>query len=331
MGKSAVLARLVAVCAVTVLAGGALVVAPANADTPAPASALSVATPDTSVVRGNVVTTRGEVVLTGLRIRIAGVSSGGRASVTVTGPKQRSRAARVGKRYSKVIHRSTTLRVVPGVYRVTSRSVAATGGTDVPKKATKTLRVRKNRLTGFTVRYHFVASGLVSCATGGGAAGTCALGATGPGGGKVFYVNETNPTGSRYMEAAPNTWSGGSADPGIAWCDLTSTSIGGTFGTAIGTGKVNTDNMVATGACTSGAAISVRAYTGGSVTWSLPSQDELNALYTQKVTVGGFAADIYWSSSQDSANLAWVQNFGSGYQSYGFKVDAFHVRPVRAF
>ncbi len=149
MGKSVWLARLVAVCAVTALTGGALVVAPANADTRG-APALSVATP---------AAVRGDAVLTCLRIKIAGVSPGGRANVTVTGPKQRPRAA---KRYTKIIHRSTTLRVVPGVYRVTSRSVDATGGSDVPQVATKTLRVRKNHCPGFTVRYRFVASGPVS-------------------------------------------------------------------------------------------------------------------------------------------------------------------------
>ncbi len=76
MGKSAVLARMVAVCAVTALAGGALVVAPANAVTPA-APALSVATP--AAVRGDVVTTRGEVVFVrGVRVRGVMVSKNGR-------------------------------------------------------------------------------------------------------------------------------------------------------------------------------------------------------------------------------------------------------------
>ena len=51
------------------------------------------------------------------------------------------------------------------------------------------------------------------------------MGDTGPGGGIVFYVAASNftSTGStcnttcRYLEAAPNTWSGGSSDPTRSW------------------------------------------------------------------------------------------------------------------
>ncbi len=313
MGSSAWLARMVAVCAVTALAGGALAVAPAIADTRG-APALSVATP---------AAVRGDVVLTCLRIKIVGVSAGGRATVTVTGPKQSNR--KKAKKYSKVIDRSTTLQVRLGVYQVTSAIVSATGGTDVPTVATKTLRVRKNRCTGFTVHYRFVASVQpvpVACG---------AVGGTGPGGGKIFYVDMTRPSGSQCFEAAPNTWEGGSEDPYIEWCNNTSTSITGTFGTGIGTGKANTDNMVA--GCTSGAANRVRAYNGGSVMWSLPSKDELNALYAQRTTVGGFDESIfYWSSSQDDAIRAWGQSFGGLVnQSELDKSSVQVVRPVRAF
>jgi hypothetical protein len=174
-------------------------------------------------------------------------------------------------------------------------------------------------------------SSVVTCATGGGAANTCIVGNTGPGGGKVFYVNEANATGSRYLEAAPNTWNGGSADPGIAWCSNTTSLTVGLFGTAIGTGKANTDLMVAGGACTSGAANSAHAYTGGGVSWFLPSKDELNQLYLQKTVVGGFAAVFYWSSSQTDAISAWSQNFDSGNQVFVDKSDTRDVRPVRAF
>ncbi len=177
------------------------------------------------------------------------------------------------------------------------------------------------------------AAGTVSCAKGRGAANTCVVGDTGPGGGKVFYVLEGNPTGSRYMEAAPNTWNGGNkGDPSIVWCSNTNKNIPGSFGYAIGTGKANTDNMVA--ACKSGAANSVRTYTGGGLaagSWSLPSKDELKVLWTQQTTLGGFAADFYWSSSQNDANDAWRQSFANGGQSDDDKFNPFRVRPVRAF
>ncbi len=140
--------------------------------------------------------------------------------------------------------------------------------------------------------------GAVSCATGGGAANTCVVGDTGPGSGKVFYVNEANPAGSRYMEAPPKTWSGGSTDPSFRWYP---------------------------------ALKAAENYTGGGQKWVLPSKDQLNALYSQRATVGGFATDRYWSSSQSSEDFAWAQFFNVGVQIMTDKGHTFLVRPVRAF
>ncbi len=143
-----------------------------------------------------------------------------------------------------------------------------------------------------------------NCATGGGAAGTCVIGDTGPGGGKVFYVNEANPAGSRYMEAPPNTWNGGSEDPSLAWNPAVSAA---------------------------------KNYNGGSLkNWVLPSKDQLNALDTQQATVGGLTGfSSYWSSSQNGASNAWVQLVGGGggpdWQGTDFKIFTNRVRPVRAF
>ena len=190
-----------------------------------------------------------------------------------------------------------------------------------------------------TVTLTAVWTATASCATGGGAAGTCVVGNTGPGGGKVFYVNESNPTGSRYMEAVvagmTPAWDDTNGGSYYQWCAGTGQTNNVSTGTAIGSGKTNTDNMVA--ACTSGSANSVRAYTGGGLpagSWSLPSLDELNALDVSGV--GGLATfNYYWSSSQRVAFSAWFQlvglGGGSGVQSTGNKNLTFHVRPVRAF
>jgi hypothetical protein len=173
-------------------------------------------------------------------------------------------------------------------------------------------------------------SSSVTCATGGGASGTCVLGNTGPGGGKVFYVNEANATGSRYLEAAPNTWNGGAADPPLAWSGNINTSVG--TSTAIGTGSANTTAIIADSATANRAATAARAYAGGGLTnWFLPSQDELAQLYTQRAVVGGFAADDYWSSSQSAAGDAWTQDFVNGTQNTDGKGSTLNVRPVRAF
>ncbi len=202
--------------------------------------------------------------------------------------------------------------------------------------------------------------GGVVCATGGGAPNTCVLGNVGPGGGRVFYVNETNGLGSKYLEAAPTGWDGGGADPAAEWgCDGTSIAEVETIAAAnlsvIGSGQANTTAIV-TGCITAGiAARLANDYAGGPGDWFLPSEAELNQLCkyahsydsagvalfpaAQAAPVcdasgtldGGFADEDYWSSSQNNASLAWSQDFGDGLQSTDDKDGSLRVRPVRAF
>jgi hypothetical protein len=88
--------------------------------------------------------------------------------------------------------------------------------------------------------------------------------------------------------------------------------------------------------CTYGAANAAAAYNGGGKSdWHLPSRDELNQLYLQKTTVGGFEASAYWSSSEyDAAGFAFaslVRYFNTGNWYASNKVNSTYVRPVRAF
>ncbi len=185
-----------------------------------------------------------------------------------------------------------------------------------------------------------------SPAQGGAACGT--VGATGPGGGKIFYVDMSRPAGSQCFEAAPDGWNGG-VDPGAVWgCE--GTAIPGTAGVGIGTGGGNTAAIVA-GCVTAGIAAKLAdTYAGGGQTdWFLPSRDELNQLCKyargQLTTVAnqsvqcngsgvlqaGFAADTYWSSSHHIPVSAWDQFFGNGFQGMNYKTSPLRVRPVSAF
>ena len=65
--------------------------------------------------------------------------------------------------------------------------------------------------------------------------------------------------------------------------------------------------------------------------WYLPSKSELNELYKQKNSVGGFTVFAYWSSSEVDASTAWFQNFGSGLQATELKIASYALRPVRKF
>ena len=191
------------------------------------------------------------------------------------------------------------------------------------------------------------------------------IGASGVG--TVFYANSTAfPCGAdgtsicNYLEVAPQVWNGtlakcpggcgGSPDKTSDWgSDGAGTGVGYKYctgtgqtsvipnasGTVIGTGYPNTSAMLTM--CDSGdAAEQVRVYTGGGMTdWSLPSLDELNALYyyTGRNAIGGFAASFYWSSSQVNKTQAWYQSFknGSQYGGGSGKTGQIGLRPVRAF
>ncbi len=163
-----------------------------------------------------------------------------------------------------------------------------------------------------------------------GAAPAYAIGDIGPAGGKIFITPSTsgNSTG-KYFEAAladlSDQWE---------WCsDIT--NLLGASGMAIGTGAANTAEMLLT--CTSGAAFSADAYvspTYNSTTysdWFLPSKAELNQLYSNRTTIGGFTTGSYWSSSELDAEHAWRQYFRFRYQYDEAKNDPDRVRPVRAF
>jgi hypothetical protein len=69
--------------------------------------------------------------------------------------------------------------------------------------------------------------------------------------------------------------------------------------------------------------------------WHLPTKTELGLLFEQKTVVGGFANDLYWSSTEYDASSAWLQYFGNGNQNVNYKNSTqnstLRVRAVRAF
>ena len=178
----------------------------------------------------------------------------------------------------------------------------------------------------------------LTCATG----GTCIVGNTGPGGGIVFYVHAsgtfacgaTLASTCKYLEAAPTTGTNAWTDATYAWSGNTTVLIGATAqGTAIGTGLKNTEAIKTQDNTARMAGTITRAYRGPNnlTDWHLPSKFELNELYNQRNTVGGFSTGAYWSSSELAASVAWYQNFTNGNQNGNGKTSPYYVRPVRAF
>ena len=165
------------------------------------------------------------------------------------------------------------------------------------------------------------------------------IGDTGPAGGKIFITPSTagNSTGL-YFEAGPTTDYAGtfpSSEVQRSWstgANQTS-AVSGADGTAIGTGAQNTIDIVAQSgnvAATS-AAVYCSDYTyGGFSDWFLPSKDELNQMYLNRVAIG-FQNDNYYSSSENGTSNAWFQYFYSNIVNALSKANVMRVRPVRMF
>ena len=172
--------------------------------------------------------------------------------------------------------------------------------------------------------------------------GTCVIGDVAPGGGYVFYVSATTidvasgiSTGGIYLATAPQTWGGGSVDPTAKWgC---SSTISGTFSSAVGSGAENT-RLITAGCATSGIAarLAADASAEGFTDWFVPSIGELNLIYTNLKlnSLSNLNGTDYWSSTQDASSpssYAQYQWFGGG--SYGptDKNNTLYVRAIRAF
>jgi len=138
-----------------------------------------------------------------------------------------------------------------------------------------------------------------------------------------FAMPQVNCNGTMYVHPVDNH--GGS----IWGCPGTTTNA-----TSLTNGAQNTNLIVA--ACTDQTIAARRcsdlvAY--GYSDWYLPSADELNCLYVNRASLGGFytfSGIVYWSSTETNANWANAQNFNTGLQTtINQKGGACRVRCVR--
>ena len=207
----------------------------------------------------------------------------------------------------------------------------------------------------------------LGCAQG----GSCAIGETGPGGGKVFYYSAAGfncgPNFSNtchYLEVAPNTWSGSTTDPLLRWdytawsdenhANYPSNANPHLLTTEIGLGYKNSNYLFTYyGNNSDYAAGAARRYAGGGKSdWYLGSAVEMNLLaYWSKgqtapnppgiasgaMIQGNFQSitGAYWTSSQAIPSEyfdARKQTFGTT-ASPGPDHKSFErfVRPIRAF
>jgi len=153
------------------------------------------------------------------------------------------------------------------------------------------------------------------------------------GGGKVAYIFTSSDLG--YIAGQTHgliaAISDQTSDVGVKWFP---DKFYGATGTLLGLGSANTISIIAaavvlgtTDLTTFAAGIASSHRGGGYTDWYLPSKDELNKLYTNRVAIGGFATSgsvaTYWSSSQKGA-LSYTNfdsfktGISSAYQQFFF-------------
>ena len=167
-------------------------------------------------------------------------------------------------------------------------------------------------------------------------------------GGIVFYVDET---GERGLVAAMEDLTEGASDNsetgliGFEW-GCFGEYVDGADGTSLGTGYLNTIDIVNQGCVVdyggiTAAQAALLFESEGYSDWYLPSIDELIEMYNtfgnlvSEVNIGGFDTSIdsgwYWSSSTFD-NLSWGASFNDGSPYYGdWRNGPGNVRPIRAF
>jgi hypothetical protein len=136
----------------------------------------------------------------------------------------------------------------------------------------------------------------------------CVLGGVGPQGGIIFYAAETPQWWGQFIEALPVVAK--KVDPVNIWgaeISIYATEKERTLSKILGMGSVNTQKMLQ-----DPSSVAQKVPVG----WSVPSKDELDALYSfiKLNSVKSFKANASWSSTELNANFAWYQEMRDGTQ-----------------
>lgn len=154
-------------------------------------------------------------------------------------------------------------------------------------------------------------------------------------GGKVVYILGVGEVGYDPYKQHGLIAAVSDQSTGAQW-GCSGTIIGGTS-SAIGTGRANTKAIL--NGC-SDLGIAARICDDYSITvngntysdWYLPSYEELNLMYSNRLAIGGFAAAYYWSSSESDGLYACRKLFSYGNRYCNRpKTDALYVRAIRSF
>ena len=64
--------------------------------------------------------------------------------------------------------------------------------------------------------------------------------------------------------------------------------------------------------------------------WRVPTIEELNILFVNRVDIGYYEDANYWSSTEIESGRAWFLNFKYGTKNFNEKSYIYHCRPVRS-
>jgi hypothetical protein len=196
-------------------------------------------------------------------------------------------------------------------------------------------------MNGITYTITYTVSGLTTATESVTPTGSWSLGNTGPGGGKIFYVNTSGfacgPTLSEtcyYLEVAPF-----GANTTKDWAvSANRTSSAGASGTVIGSGYQNTMAIINQGNSNSAAAYA-QEYRGGSLSdWYLGTRLELYQIYVNRATIFTGTEVIntefpgeYWTSTEANASQAYSYDVTINSGPWPNAKGPNPVRPIRSF
>jgi hypothetical protein len=140
------------------------------------------------------------------------------------------------------------------------------------------------------------------------------------GGGKIFLLSGLGGLIAATVDVSANQFQWG--------CEGTSINTS----SYLGFGSQNTNNIHDSCSTMNKAADMCLNYTlGGYNDWYLPSWEELTTMAGEENMIGGFANDVYWSSTEVNADRGCGYNFNGGVPASDLKSTPHRVRAIRSF
>ena len=158
-----------------------------------------------------------------------------------------------------------------------------------------------------------------------------AIGAVGPGGGLIFWVNDDLENDLIALEVAPSGWHlGNESDPTIVWGtsdDFALPKMEKSVGSGLRNSELIDESDFICPALWQIDLVSI----GDFEDWHLPSVDELQLIYENihSLGLGSLTGEQYWSSTPVFSPFVYSIIFSDGEQMMSNVQMAFSVRPIR--